>query len=162
MAPAIFCHKLFGRVRLRFRIPEFAGLSFVSCARFSSIRIVLFGSIVVLVGVFTNGCVSKATAQAQAHAAFLAGQQQALERMQQIQPSGATVTCIGEVRNRLLPWTADLTLAKAILAADYYGRGDPTSILLIRDGRQTVYDPKKLLQGADVLLEPRDVVEIRP
>lgn len=107
------------------------------------------------------GCVSKATAQAQARAAYFQGQQQALERTQQTQARGPTVTFIGEVRNPLIPWTADLTLAKAIIAADYYGPGDPASIVLIRDGQQTVYDPKKLLQGNDVLLEPRDVVEIR-
>ena len=109
-----------------------------------------------------SGCVSKATAQAQARAAYLQGQQQALERMQQTQAHGPTVTFIGEVRNQLVPWTADLTLARAIVAADYYGSTDPSTIILIRDGQQTVYDPKKLLQGNDVLLEPRDVVEIRP
>jgi hypothetical protein len=110
---------------------------------------------------FISGCVSKATAQAQARAAYLQGQQQALERMQQNQARGPTVTFMGEVRNQLIPWTADLTLARAIVAADYYGQTDPTSIVVIRDGQQTVYDPKKLLQGNDVLLEPRDVVEIR-
>ena len=109
-----------------------------------------------------SGCVSKATAQAQARAAYLQGQQQALERMQQSQARGPTVTFIGEVRNQLIPWTADLTLARAIVAADYYGRTDPSTIVVIRDGQQTVYDTKKLLQGNDVLLEPRDVVEIRP
>ena len=108
-----------------------------------------------------NGCVSKATAQAQARAAFLAGQEQATERMQQSQASGPSVTCIGQVRNKLIPWTADLTLARAILAADYFGPADPTSIVVIRDGQQTSYDPKKLLQGTDILLEPRDVIEIR-
>jgi hypothetical protein len=107
------------------------------------------------------GCVSKATAQAQAKAAYLQGQQQALERMQQSQARGPTVTFIGEVRNQLIPWTADLTLARAIVAADYYGQTDPSTIVVIRDGQQTVYDAKKLLQGNDVLLEPRDVVEIR-
>ena len=110
---------------------------------------------------FLNGCVSKATAQAQARAAFLAGQQQAIDRMQQTQATGPAVTCIGEVRNKIIPWTADLTLARAIIAADYYGQGDPTSIVVIRDGQQTSYDPNKLLQGSDILLEPSDVVEIR-
>jgi hypothetical protein len=116
---------------------------------------------VLLVVVLASGCVSKSTAQAQARAAFLQGQQQALERMQQTQPRGPTVTFIGEVRNQLIPWTADLTLARAIVAADYFGANDPSAIVVIRDGQQTAYDPKKLLQGNDVLLEPRDVVEIR-
>ena len=114
---------------------------------------------VIALALLVSGCVSKATAQAQARAAYLQGQQQALER--QTQPRGPTVTFIGEVRNQLVPWTADLTLARAIVAADYYGSTDPGTIILIRDGQQTVYDPRKLLQGSDVLLEPRDVVEIR-
>ncbi|HTL54742.1 MAG TPA: hypothetical protein VL361_03650 [Candidatus Limnocylindrales bacterium] len=107
------------------------------------------------------GCVSKSKAQAQARAAFIAGQQQAMQRMQQAQAQGPSVTFIGEVRNNIIPWRADLTLAKAIVAADYYGATDPGSIILIRDGQQTSYDPAKLLQGDDILLEPRDVVEIR-
>jgi hypothetical protein len=81
--------------------------------------------------------------------------------MQQTQARGPTVTFIGEVRNQLIPWTADLTLARAIIAADYYGAKDPAAIVVIRDGQQTAYDPKRLLEGNDVLLEPRDVVEIR-
>jgi len=124
-------------------------------------RLTLCSGLLVLLTLCLTSCVSKARARAEARAAFLAGQQQALERMQQNAPAGPTVTFIGEVKNRLIPWTADLTLAKAIVAADYYGSVDPASIVLIRDGQQTVYDPKKLLQGADILLEPRDVVEIR-
>ena len=107
------------------------------------------------------GCVSKSKAQAQARAAFIAGQQQAIQRMQQAQVQGPTVTFVGEVRNNVIPWNADLTLAKAIVAADYYGAIDPSSIIVIRDGQQTTYDPTKLLRGDDVLLEPRDIVEIR-
>ena len=128
-------------------------------------RLTLCSGLLALLTLCLTSCVSKARARAEARAAFLAGQQQALERMQQNAPAGPTVsptvTFIGEVKNRLIPWTADLTLAKAIVAADYYGSVDPASIVLIRDGQQTVYDPKKLLQGADILLEPRDVVEIR-
>lgn len=107
-----------------------------------------------------SGCVSKATAQARARAAFMAGQQQALERMQ-AQNTGPTVTFIGEVRNALVPWTAELTLAKAIVAAEYFGPSDPKEILLSRDGQETRIDPKQLLGGNDILLQPRDVIEIR-
>lgn len=120
----------------------------------------LAGALTLALGLFIAGCVSKSKAQAQAREAFLAGQQQALERMQ-AQASGPTVTFIGEVKNRVIPWTADLTLARALIAADYYGAIDPRSIVVIRNGQQTTYDVKKLLQGDDILLEPRDVVEIR-
>lgn len=111
-------------------------------------------------GFLAGGCVSKSKAQARAREAFLAGQQQALERMQ-AQASGPTVTFIGEVKNRLIPWTADLTLARALIAADYYGAIDPRSIVVIRNGQQTAYDVKKILQGDDILLEPRDIIEVR-
>jgi hypothetical protein len=116
--------------------------------------------VTLLIGLFVGGCVSKSKAQAQAREAFLAGQQQALERMQ-AQASGPTVTFIGEVKNRLIPWTADLTLARALIAADYYGAIDPRAIVVIRNRQQTTYDVKKLLQGDDILLEPRDIVEVR-
>ena len=116
--------------------------------------------VTVTMGFLAGGCVSKSKAQARAREAFLAGQQQALERMQ-AQASGPTVTFIGEVKNRLIPWTADLTLARALIAADYYGAIDPRSIVVIRNGQQTAYDVKKILQGDDILLEPRDIIEVR-
>ena len=109
-----------------------------------------------------TGCVSKSTAEARARAAFFAGQQQEaaiLARQPQIQ--GPTVTVLGEVRNARVPWTVDLTLAKAVVAADYYGRIDPTVIVIQREGKEIPYDPKTLLNGQDVLLQPNDVIELR-
>src|ERR1035437_11017856 len=75
---------------------------------------------VLLLAVLLGGCVSKSKADARARAAFIAGQQQAVARMQQIQGQGPSVTINGEVRNRVVPWTEGLTLAKAVVAADYY------------------------------------------
>ena len=74
---------------------------------------------------------------------------------------GPTITVVGEVRNPTLPWTSDMTLAKALIAAEYYGRKDPSQILIARNGQAIAYDPKKLLNGDDVPLQPRDVIEIR-
>ena len=105
-----------------------------------------------------SGCVSKSKAQAQARAAFFAGQQQAA---QQVQLQGPTVTVIGPVKNKLLPWTLDLTLAKAVIAAEYYGAQDPTEITIIRDGRLLPVDPRQLLAGEDLPLQPRDIVELK-
>ena len=113
-------------------------------------------------GVALSGCVSKTKAQEQARAAFFAGQQQAaMMSRQQTQIQGPTVTVIGEVRNPLLPWTTELTLAKALVEADYYGQSDPTEIVIQRNGQETRFDPKKLLGGADVQLMPSDVIELR-
>src|ERR1043166_2735064 len=126
------------------------------------LRRVLMGACLLALWPFVfSGCVTKASAQAQARAAFLAGQQQALERMQQTQARGPTVTFIGQVKNSPIPWTLNLTLAKAIVAAEYYGPTDPKQIVLVRDGKEIPFDPKTLLSGEDVPLQPSDVVEIR-
>jgi hypothetical protein len=107
-----------------------------------------------------SGCISKAKADAQARAAFLAGRQQAIQEMRQTQTAGPTVTLIGAVRTPLIPWTIDLTLARALVAAGYYSNTDPTQIVIVRDAQQIPVDPKKLLAGEDVPLQPRDVIEI--
>jgi len=108
-----------------------------------------------------SACVSKGKADANARAAFLAGQQQAAVMTRQMQLQGPTVTVLGEVQNSLIRWTSDLTLAKAVIAAAYYGRTDPADIVIQREGKETHYDPKALLGGQDVQLEPNDVVELR-
>jgi hypothetical protein len=85
-----------------------------------------------------------------------------VEIVQRTQGMGPTITVVGEVRNSTIAWTAEMTLAKALIAADYYGSKDPSEILLERNGQATTYDPKRLLNGEDVPLQPRDVIEIRP
>jgi hypothetical protein len=109
-----------------------------------------------------SGCVTKSTADAKARAAFVAGQQRAMENMRQLQTQGPTVIFTGPVRNVLVPWTADLTLAKALLAADYFGKNDPSAITIRRGGEEIRVDPTKLLGGDDVPLQPRDIIDIVP
>jgi hypothetical protein len=108
-----------------------------------------------------SGCVSKGKANAEAKAAFLAGQRQTAMMAWQNQIKGPTVTVIGEVRNPLVPWTTELTLAKAVLAAEYYGQSDPSEIVIQRNGQEIRYDPKRLLDGTDVQLQPSDVIQLR-
>jgi hypothetical protein len=103
------------------------------------------------------GCISKAKADAQARAAFQAGQQQAL---QQMQVRGPTVTFVGEVKHTLVPWSAGLTLAQAVLAAEFFGPTDPKVIVILRGQEAIQVDPRLLLGGEDILLQPRDVIEI--
>lgn len=114
--------------------------------------------VMVLVG---SGCVeTKSKAKAEARAAFISGQQQAEAAMQSQEPS---VWVVGNVKTPLVPWTQDLTLAKAILMAEYRGTGDPGQITVRRAGQAPiVVDPKKLLQGEDMPLQAGDRVEIRP
>jgi hypothetical protein len=106
-----------------------------------------------------SGCVTKAQADAQARAAFLAGQQQA--RMELQQNHGPTVKLIGAVKTPVIPWTPELTLANAILAAGYYGPADPAGIVIMRNGQTIPVDPKQLLNGHDVPLESGDAVQIK-
>lgn len=113
-----------------------------------------------LVAVALAGCVSKGNANAQARAAFMAGEQQAMARMQQAQ--GPSVTINGEVRNHVVPWTEGLTLAKAVLAADYCGTKDPRQIIIVHNGIVTRVDPRHLLSGVDIPLQPGDIVQLVP
>jgi hypothetical protein len=107
------------------------------------------------------GCVSKTKADARARAAFFAGQQQqAAMQARQNQIQGPAVTLLGEVRTAQLPWTPELTLAKALVAAEYYGKVDPSVILIQREGKRIQWDPKKLLGGEDIQLQPGDVIEL--
>ncbi len=106
------------------------------------------------------GCISKSKADAQAREAYQAGQRDAQTRMAQ-QPQVPSVTILGDVKNHAIPWTQDLTVAKAILAAGYSARTDPTDIVIVRDGKGTKVDPQKLLAGEDVPLQAGDVVAIR-
>jgi len=104
------------------------------------------------------GCVTKSKAQAEAQKAFFAGQQQAMMRMSQ--PQQPVVTFIGPVHNPMVPWSQDLTLAKAIVAAGYDAKADPKQIMIVRNGQAIPVDPKKLLEGEDIPLVAGDLVQI--
>jgi len=109
-----------------------------------------------------GGCVSKSKADAKARAAFIAGQQQAIMRLQQaqMQGQGPCVTVNGEVRNHVVPWTEGMTLAKAVVAADYFGAADPGQILIVHNGLATSVEPSQLLSGVDIPLQPGDIVQL--
>ena len=117
-----------------------------------------------LLAVVLGGCVSKSKSNARARAAFMAGQQQAMVRMQQAQTQGQgpCVTINGEVRNRVVLWEEGMTLSKAVLAADYYGAKDPGQIIVLHNGVANRVDPKQLLTGADIPLQPGDIVQLVP
>ena len=106
----------------------------------------------------TTSCVSKTKAKVQAREAFVAGQQQALARLQQMQ--GPSVSFVGPVRNNVVPWTQDLTVARAIVAAGYVGARDPRTIIVVRNGQAFTIDPNQLLSGEDMPLESGDLVQI--
>lgn len=119
-------------------------------------------NLLLLLPLAAGGCMTKAKADAQARAAFVAGQQQAMQRMLQAQAVGPTVTFMGPVRNTFVPWTPELTLAKALVAASYLPPKDPSQIIIRRGGQEITVDPAKLLAGEDVPLEQHDIVELKP
>jgi hypothetical protein len=114
--------------------------------------------LLLLTGMMFLGCANKAQQEAKARAAFLAGQQEALQRIQQ--GAQVNITILGPVSNPIVTWNSDLTLAKAIVAAGYNGRTDPKEILIHRSGQSIPVDPQKLLNGEDIPLQPGDVIEL--
>jgi hypothetical protein len=124
------------------------------------------------------GCVTKDQAKAQAREAYLAGQRDAMVRMQLAgsqtnfvpgmppgpPPQGKSVTLNGPFRNQVVPWVHGMTLTKAILAGEYIGPTDPTAIYIVRRGQANLVDPKLLLSGQDTFLLPGDIIqaEIQP
>jgi hypothetical protein len=123
-------------------------------------------AILLLVVVALAGCTSKSKARAEARAAFYAGQAKAFEA--QFAPNiplrapGNTVAILGPVNFPALTWTADLTLIKTIVAAEYTPPGEPRQIVITRNGTQFSVNPAELLNGEDIPLLPGDVVELKP
>jgi hypothetical protein len=105
------------------------------------------------------GCTTKSKANAQARAAFLAGQARGMAA----QPQEPSVWIVGSVRRPVIPWTDDLTLAKALVEAEYQGFVDPSQITVLRNGQPPIIiNPRELLQGHDWPLAAGDRIEIRP
>ena len=115
-----------------------------------------FFSLVLILAI--TGCTTKRDARLKAEEAYLAGQKQAIAQMQQPK----TVSFIGDVQNRVITWTEDLTMANAIVAADYRGRHDPKAFVLHRNGQNYPISARQLLQGEDFSLQPGDTIEIVP
>jgi hypothetical protein len=108
-----------------------------------------------------TGCVSRKESEMQARQAYLAGQQQAARQWQSERPPEVAVQ--GPVRNPVVPWVDDLTLAKAIVDADYTGFMNPIFIRVIRNG-QMIEEMRgiDLLHHQDFPLEPGDIVVVVP
>ncbi len=119
-----------------------------------------FCSLILGLALTLTGCISKKAADAQARAAFFAGQRQALMSMPPPSAAGLNITIKGDVLNPTVPWTPEMTLGKALVAAGYNGKSDPTTIIIVRNGKSIQVDPRKLLNGEDVPLQPLDIVAL--
>ena len=107
------------------------------------------------------GCVTKSKADAQARAAYLAGQQAAFMQLREQPRPELSVTFVGPVNHPNVKWLPGLMLSQAILNAGYSVPTDPKSIVIRRNGGEIPFDPKRLLAGEDFPLQPGDVVELR-
>ena len=104
------------------------------------------------------GCVTKSQARAQVQAAYLAGQNDALAKMAGVDQA---VIIVGPVEHPKVPWVEGLTLSQAIATANYTSHRNPKTITITRQGEQAVVNPKVLLNGQVVPLEPGDTITIR-
>lgn len=67
----------------------------------------------------------------------------------------------GDVKNGVVPWNEELTLSRAIVAAQYIGLLDPHAISVLRAGETYKVNPRDLLKlRDDPVLQPGDVVVI--
>jgi|SRR5882672_64102 len=113
---------------------------------------------ILLLALALTGCVTKATARREAEKAFVEAQQREQAEQERQHPS---VWFRGEVRNQRVPWTEGLTLAQALLAAQYTSNWDPHLITVTRQGEVHPVNARRLMRGQeDPLLEPGDVVEV--
>ena len=118
--------------------------------------------ILILAGL-AAGCTTKSSARAEAQAAaqraYLAGQNDALQKQLALQQN--LVTVLGPVQNSTVPWVAGLTLAQAIATANYLSPDEPTQIILTRQGEDATIDPSVLLNGVPIPLESGDVITLK-
>lgn len=115
---------------------------------------------ILVLPLLAGGCTSRAKARAEAQAAYVAGQQQAMMQMREARRTSIRV--LGPVQNPEIPWCDGLTLAEVIVAARWLERRDPGQIIVIRQRERFSVEPHALLQGEDIPLEPGDSVELRP
>ena len=104
------------------------------------------------------GCVTKSQAHAQAQAAYLAGQNDALAKMAGL---GQGIVIVGPVEHPNVPWVEGMTLSQAIATANYTSIHNPKAITITRQGEQASINPKDLLNGHVVPLEPGDTITMR-
>ena len=72
------------------------------------------------------------------------------------------VWIVGPVRWPVLDWHRNLTLAEALVAAEYLPEQAPRLILLHRGPLTIPIEPNRLLEGEDWALLPGDRIEIQP
>ena len=110
-----------------------------------------------IVAATAGGCVSKSKSQLRSYQAYMAGQREAGGGTQ-----ARVVNIIGNVKNHMVNWSEDLTLTKALVAAEYQGMRDPRQIWVKRGAERYPINIKAMLAGNDdPPLEPGDIIELQ-
>jgi hypothetical protein len=130
-----------------------------------------FSFVIFVLALTAFGCAnhSKDKSDAQIRRAYAAGAAAAQLQMQQSQtqqpmtpPTGdPQVRVLGAVRNPVLVWSEGLTLARALVLAEYQRNTAPASITIYRNNQPLVIDPQAVLNGTDYPLFPGDMVYIQ-
>jgi hypothetical protein len=117
-----------------------------------------------------SGCAShKNKNDEQFRRAYAAGAAAAQMQMQQSQtqqpmipPAGdPQIRVLGSVKNPVLIWSEGLTLARALVLADYQRNSPPSAITIYRNNQPLQIDPQAVLAGADFPLYPGDLIYIQ-
>jgi len=107
------------------------------------------------------GCATRRTILRETRDAYIAGRQDAAaQAAQAAKTQTPAVTVRGNVTNPVIPWSEDLTLARAIIEADDQSLTNPRKIFLTRGNRTIEILPRQLLNGFDIPLEAGDIVTI--
>jgi hypothetical protein len=118
--------------------------------------------VLLLLSLIATGCVSKSKGKLREQNAFLAGQNAALmQRLADKDAQTPGVNIVGPVQHSHVPWVVGLTLAQAIVTAEYIGQDQPTQIIVTRNGESATLDASALLNGKNVPLEVGDTIELR-
>jgi len=129
-----------------------------------------FASVICAVVLAVFGCAShKKKNDEQLRRAYVAGAAAARMQMQENQtpqpvlpPAGdPQVRILGSVRNPVIIWSDGLSLARALVLAEYQRNSTPASITIYRNNQPLQIDPQAVLNGADYPLFPGDIVYIQ-
>jgi hypothetical protein len=129
-----------------------------------------FFSLIFALALAVTGCAShKNKNDDQLRRAYAAGAAAAQMQMQQhqmqqpvIPPSDdPQVRILGPVKNSVLVWSEGLSLARALVLAEYQRNSAPSSITIYRNNQPLQIDPQAVLNGADFPLFPGDIVYLK-
>ncbi len=74
-----------------------------------------------------------------------------------------SVGIVGPVRRRVVSWEEGMTVASALVAAEYLGADNPREIYINRRGVIIPVNVRKLLRNLEnPTLEAGDILEVRP